>query len=61
VSGLFAERGERLMALASAIRVGPAQYPRLDRRRNECVLVVDWRDATGNLGSTTVTTGALVS
>jgi hypothetical protein len=24
-------------------------------------LVVGWRDATGNLGSTTVTTGALVS
>jgi Zn-dependent protease with chaperone function len=41
VTGLFAERGERLMALASAIRVGPAQYPRLDRLRNDCAEILD--------------------
>jgi hypothetical protein len=28
---------------------------------NAYTIVVGWRDATGNLGSTTVTTGALVS
>nr|WP_156994217.1 M48 family metallopeptidase [Pseudonocardia acaciae] len=41
VSGLFAERGERLLALASAIRVGPKQYPRIDRLRRECAEVLD--------------------
>jgi hypothetical protein len=96
----------QLAALAGGVgvRVGPAQYPRLDRLRNECALVLDLpevpklfvarsttanaytigigrpvrqggqrlialaRDTrrrlarrTGNLGSTTVTTGALVS
>ncbi|GLY66187.1 M48 family metallopeptidase [Amycolatopsis taiwanensis] len=41
ISGLFSERGERLMALASAIRVGPSQYPELDRLRHECAEVLD--------------------
>src|SRR3954462_4249170 len=35
-AGLFSERGERLMALASAIRVGERQYPTLDRLHLEC-------------------------
>lgn len=41
VAGAFSERGERLMALASAIRVGPRQYPGLDRLRHECAEVLD--------------------
>ncbi|MBO0840093.1 MAG: M48 family metallopeptidase [Sciscionella sp.] len=41
VSGAFTERGERLMALASAIRVGPKQYQELDRLRNECAEALD--------------------
>ena len=41
VAGFFNERGERLMALASAIRVGPDQYPELDKLRNECAQVLD--------------------
>ncbi|MFI7123403.1 M48 family metallopeptidase [Amycolatopsis sp. NPDC049868] len=41
VSGFYTERGERLMALASAIRVGPKQYPELDRLRNECAETLD--------------------
>ncbi|GGM36263.1 Zn-dependent protease [Longimycelium tulufanense] len=41
VSGLFTERGERLMALASSIRVGPKQYPRIDILRNECAELLD--------------------
>lgn len=41
VSGFFAERGERMMALSSAIRVGPTQYPELDRLRKECARALD--------------------
>lgn len=41
VSGFYVERGERLMALASAIRVGPKQYPELDKLRNECAETLD--------------------
>ncbi|KAA2258551.1 M48 family metallopeptidase [Solihabitans fulvus] len=41
VAGAFSERGERLMYLASAIRVGPKQYPTLDRLRNECAATLD--------------------
>jgi Zn-dependent protease with chaperone function len=41
VAGAWSERGERLMALASAIRVGPSQYPALDRIRNECAETLD--------------------
>lgn len=41
ISGLFAERGERLMALASAVRVGPTQYPRIHALREDCAAVLD--------------------
>ena len=41
VSGAFAERGERLMSLSSSIRVGPRQYPELDKIRNECAEILD--------------------
>ncbi|MFD8499709.1 Zn-dependent protease with chaperone function [Amycolatopsis xylanica] len=41
ISGFYSERGERLMALASAIRVGPTQYPELDRLRHECAETLD--------------------
>jgi Zn-dependent protease with chaperone function len=41
LSAFFPERGERLMALGSAIRVGPGQYPELDRMRRECAEVLD--------------------
>lgn len=39
--GFYPERGVRLMALASAIRVGPTQYPEIDRLRNECAETLD--------------------
>ena len=41
VSGMYAERAERLAHLASTIRVGPKQYPDLDRIRNECAAILD--------------------
>ncbi|MEU6645203.1 M48 family metallopeptidase [Saccharomonospora sp. NPDC046836] len=41
LTGFFHERGERLMALGSAIRVGPTQYPELDRLRHECAEALD--------------------
>ncbi|MCP2169647.1 M48 family metallopeptidase [Goodfellowiella coeruleoviolacea] len=41
VAGAFSERGERLMYLASAIRVGPKQYPLLDQVRLECAATLD--------------------
>lgn len=41
LSGAFSERGERLMALASAIRVGPKQFPELDLLRHECAEILD--------------------
>ncbi|MEV4142016.1 M48 family metallopeptidase [Amycolatopsis sp. NPDC049691] len=41
ISGFYSERGERLMALASSIRVGPKQYPELDRLRHECAETLD--------------------
>src|SRR3954454_1682564 len=40
-AGLFSERGERLMALASAIRVGENQSPTIDRLRLECAATLD--------------------
>jgi Zn-dependent protease with chaperone function len=40
-AGLFSERGERLMALASAIRVGPKQYPKIDDLRLQCAGALD--------------------
>lgn len=41
VSGFYTERGERLMALASHIRVGPKQYPALEKIRTECAETLD--------------------
>lgn len=41
MSGIFPERGERLMALASCIRVGEKQYPRIDAIRRECAATLD--------------------
>ena len=41
VSGFYNERGERLMALASSIRVGPKQYPEIDKLRHECAETLD--------------------
>jgi len=41
VSGAFSERGERLLTLGSAVRVGPKQYPVLHRLRAECAEVLD--------------------
>jgi Zn-dependent protease with chaperone function len=40
-SGAFTERGERLLALASSVRVGPKQYPVLHRLRAECAAILD--------------------
>lgn len=39
--GFFTERGLRLSALSSTIRVAPEQYPELDRLRNECAATLD--------------------
>ncbi|MBM7772885.1 Zn-dependent protease with chaperone function [Actinokineospora baliensis] len=41
VAGLFSERGERLMALASTIRVGDKQYPKINQLRLESAEVLD--------------------
>lgn len=41
VFGFYSERGLRLSALASAIRVGEAQYPQLDAIRHECAEILD--------------------
>ncbi|UOZ11177.1 M48 family metallopeptidase [Amycolatopsis sp. WQ 127309] len=41
VSGFYNERGERLMALASSVRVGPKQYPELEKLRHECAETLD--------------------
>ncbi|MFI9389090.1 M48 family metalloprotease [Kutzneria sp. NPDC052558] len=41
VNGAFGERRERLWHRASSIRVGPRQYPALDKIRNECAEILD--------------------
>jgi Zn-dependent protease with chaperone function len=41
VAGAFTERGERLLQVASSVRVGPKQYPHLDRIRNEVAATFD--------------------
>jgi Zn-dependent protease with chaperone function len=41
LNSLFNERAERLMAVASHVRVGPTQYPVLDRLRVESAEVLD--------------------
>ena len=48
VSGFYSERGDRLMALASSIRVGPKQYPEIDKLRHECAETLDL-DAVPNV------------
>lgn len=41
LSGVFPERGERLMALASCIRVSEKQYSKLHRMQTECAQILD--------------------
>ena len=41
LNSLFNERAERLMAVASHVRVGPSQYPVLDGLRNESAEILD--------------------
>lgn len=41
VAGMWSERAERLYAVASAIRVGPQQYPGLHRLRIDCAETLD--------------------
>jgi Zn-dependent protease with chaperone function len=41
LNSLFNERAERLLAVASHVRVGPSQYPVLDRLRNESAEILD--------------------
>jgi Zn-dependent protease with chaperone function len=41
LNALFNERAERLMAVASHVRVGPAQYPTIDRLRLESAEILD--------------------
>jgi Zn-dependent protease with chaperone function len=41
VAGFWQERGGRLIALSSAIRVGENQFPTLHRLRNECAETLD--------------------
>ena len=41
VSGAFSERGERLLTLGSAVRVGPKQYPVLHELRADCCEILD--------------------
>jgi Zn-dependent protease with chaperone function len=55
ISGAVGERSDRLLALASHVRVSPRQYPLVDRVRGECAATLDvdpipevfvFRDAT---------------
>jgi Zn-dependent protease with chaperone function len=41
VAGMWNERAERLFAVASAIRVGEKQYPKLNRLRIDCAETLD--------------------
>lgn len=41
LNALFNERAERLMAVASHVRVGPSQYPVIDRIRTEAAEILD--------------------
>ena len=47
-----------MMALASTIRVGPARYPRLDRLRNECALVLDLPEVPNLIAARSTTANA---
>jgi Zn-dependent protease with chaperone function len=40
-AGAFSERGERLLSLASSVRVGPRQYPALHQTLIECAAILD--------------------
>src|SRR5918912_4010890 len=42
VAGFFGERGVRQLFLANAVRVGPAQRPRLDALYSEVLTTLDW-------------------
>lgn len=41
INGLFDERADRLVSVASNVRVGPTQYPVIDRLRNESAEILD--------------------
>jgi Zn-dependent protease with chaperone function len=41
LNGLFNERAERLVAVASNVRVGPSQYPVIDRIHKESAEILD--------------------
>lgn len=41
VAGAFPERGEYLLTMASCLRVGPKQYPRLEAYRRETAAIID--------------------
>lgn len=41
LSGMFPERGERLMALASCVRVGERQYGKISAIRDDCSAILD--------------------
>jgi Zn-dependent protease with chaperone function len=45
VAAAFSERGERLVQVASSVRVGPKQYPDIDRLRNEVAATFDLEEA----------------
>ena len=42
VAGFFGERGVRQLFLANAVRVGPAQRPKLDALYTEVLTTLDW-------------------
>jgi Zn-dependent protease with chaperone function len=42
IYGYFGERGIRLLFQANAVRVGPKQFPRLDRMMDEVCATLDW-------------------
>jgi Zn-dependent protease with chaperone function len=44
IAGFFGERGVRQLFLADAVRVGPAQRPRLDALWTEVLETLDWPD-----------------
>lgn len=44
VAGFFGERGVRQLFLANAVRVGPAQRPRLWAQYQEVLATMDWKE-----------------
>jgi len=63
IDEIVREGARRMLAEALQAEVDAylAQFSKDSSQPWPATLVVGWRDATGNLGSTTVTTGALVS